>query len=45
MDLLDHVLDALEIVLDWALPDEAFADAVTLQACLLAGIEPEDIPG
>ena len=41
----DVLFDALETVLDWDLPDEACTEAVIVQACMLAGIEPEDIPG
>jgi len=41
----DCLVAALETVLDWELPDEACSDAVTVQACMLAGIEPELIPG
>ena len=41
----DVLFDALETVLDWDLSDEACTEAVTVQACMLAGIEPEDIPG
>ena len=35
-------LDAIETVLAWDLPDEAFADALTTQASLMAGFNPED---
>ena len=45
MDFQDRLIDALETVLDWDLSDEACIEAVTVQACMLAGIEPEDIPG
>ena len=39
------ILDALEIVTAWDLPDEDLADAVNSQARLMAGVEPwEDIP-
>ena len=41
----DVLFDALATVLDWDLSDEACTEAVTVQACMLAGIEPEDIPG
>jgi hypothetical protein len=42
----DCLVAALETVLDWDdLPDEFYSDAVTVQACMLAGIEPELIPG
>ena len=35
-------LDAIETVLAWDLPDEAFVDAVNDQVCLMAGLNPED---
>lgn len=35
-------LDAIETVLAWDLPDEAFADALTAQASLMAGFNSED---
>ena len=40
----DYVLDALEMVMAWELPDEEFADAVNDQARLMAGLSPEDFP-
>ena len=33
----DLILSAINVVLDWELPDEAFADAVSGQARLMAG--------
>ena len=45
MDFQDRLIDALETVLDWDLSDEACTEAVASRARLLAGIEPEDIPG
>jgi hypothetical protein len=45
MDFQDCLNDAIDMVLDWDLSDEACTEAVTVQACMLAGIEPEDIPG
>ena len=39
----NHILDAL-LFLDWDLPEEKLADAITDQARLMAGIDPwEDI--
>ena len=41
---LDHfVIDALERVLAWDLPDETCLDAVTTQARLMAGLDSEDL--
>ena len=42
----NYILDALEIVSAWDLPDEDFAQAVNAQARLMAGINFEEIlPG
>jgi hypothetical protein len=41
-DYQDYLLDALEMVLPWDLPDEDLADAVNAQARLMAGILPEE---
>ena len=42
----NYILDALEIVSAWNLPDEDFAQAVNDQARLMAGVNPEEIlPG
>ena len=38
-----HLLDAIEAVSAWDLPEEEFADAVNAQARLLCGI-PSDEP-
>ena len=43
MNIENIILDALEIVSAWDLPDEDFADAVNGQARLMAGINPDDI--
>ena len=43
MNLHDHILDALEIVSAWDLPEEDFADAVNDQAMLMAGVDSDDI--
>jgi hypothetical protein len=45
MDYENYILDALEMVMTWELPDEEFADAVNDQARLMAGLTPEDIHG
>ena len=41
----DCVHDAIETVLAWELPDEVCPEALTAQAALLAGMEPDAIPG
>ena len=38
----DYILDALEMVSAWDLPDEDLADAVNDQARLMAGIHPDE---
>ena len=43
MDYENYILDALEMVMTWELPDEEFADAVNDQARLMAGLTPEDL--
>ncbi len=37
------LLDAVDAVLAWDVPESDFADAVKTQACLLAGINPDEI--
>ena len=39
----DLIHDAINIVLAWESPDDAFSEAVKAQACLMAGINPEEI--
>ena len=39
----NYILDALEIVSAWDLPDEDLADAINDQARLMAGIDPDDL--
>ena len=43
MNLHDYIIEALEIVSAWDIPDEDFAQIVTDQAKLMSGIPPEDI--
>ena len=38
----DYILDALELVSAWDVPDEDFADAVNTQARLMSGINMDD---
>jgi hypothetical protein len=38
----DYILDALELVSAWNLPDDELADAVNDQARLMAGIHPDE---
>ena len=43
MHLNDFLLDALDRVLAWDLPDEVCTDAVSSQAALMAGADPEQV--
>jgi len=40
----DNLLDAIELVLGWDLPDESLAEAVKAQASLMARITPDELP-
>ena len=40
----DCLVAALANVLDWEFPDEACPGAVMNQACMLAGMVPDDFP-
>jgi hypothetical protein len=42
MNIENMILDALEIVSAWDLPEEDFAQAVNDQARLMAGINPDE---
>ena len=42
MHFLDQIHDAIDVVLGWEIPDEAFPDAVQAQASLMAGIHPDE---
>ena len=44
MNIENYIIDALEIVSTWDLPEEDFADAVNDQARLMAGVNPDEIP-
>ncbi len=37
------LLDAVDAVLTWDIPDSDFAQAVQAQACLMSGIDPDDL--
>lgn len=43
MQLNDFLIDALDRVLAWDLPDEVCTDAVSSQAALMAGADPEQV--
>lgn len=43
MELQDFVIDALELVLAWGLPDDACIHAVSDLAGLMAGMDSEHI--
>ena len=44
MNIENLILDALEVVSTWDLPEEELADAVNDQAMLMAGVNQDDIP-
>ena len=37
------LLDATEAVLTWEIPEEDYAEAIKNQACLMAGISPDEL--
>lgn len=39
----NYLSDAVDAVLTWDIPDSDFAEAVKAQACLMAGINPDDL--
>ena len=39
----DYIVEALELVSAWDIPEEDLADAVNAQARLMAGIHPDDL--
>ena len=43
MNQENYIMEALEIVGAWDLPDEDFAQAVNDQARLMAGINPDEL--
>jgi len=38
----DYIVDALELVSGWDIPDDEYVDAVNAQARLMAGLNPDD---
>jgi hypothetical protein len=45
MNIENMILDAVEIVSAWDLPEEDFAQAVNDQAKLMAGVPPDEFLG
>lgn len=45
MNIQNHLIDAVDVVLAWDIPEEAFSDAVNFQACLFAKGNPEELFG
>jgi len=43
MNFINFLLDATDAVMTWDIPEEGFAEAIKNQACLMAGINPEEI--
>ena len=42
MHIEDYILEAIEIVSAWEIPDEDFAQTVNAQARLMAGVQPDE---
>ena len=42
MNFQQLLLDATDCVLTWEISEEDYADAIKNQACLMAGINPEE---
>ena len=40
MNFINCLLDAVQ---NWEMPEEGFADAIKDQACLMAGIDPDEM--
>jgi hypothetical protein len=43
MNLINCLLDVTDATLTWDIPDEGFSEAIKNQACLMAGINPEEM--
>ncbi len=43
MNIENYILDAVEIVGAWDLPEEELADAINDQARLMAGVNPDEL--
>ena len=43
MNFQQLLLDATEAVMTWEIPEEDYAEAITNQACLMAGISPDEL--
>lgn len=42
MQVQDRYLDAVTAVLDWDIPENGYPEAVSAQACLMAGLDVDD---
>jgi len=43
MSFQQLLLDATEAVLTWEIPEEDYAEVIKNQACLMAGISPDEL--
>lgn len=43
MQFQNYLIDAVNDVLDWDIPDEALTEAVNAQACLMARVNPDEM--
>ena len=43
MNYQNYLIDAINDVLSWGIPDESLAEAVTAQASLMARVSPDEM--
>ncbi|MDZ4107355.1 MAG: hypothetical protein U1D41_14590 [Nitrosomonas sp.] len=43
MQFQNYLIDAVNDVLDWDIPEEALTEAVNAQACLMARVNPDEM--
>jgi hypothetical protein len=43
MSFITFLLEVTDLVLTWEIPEEGFANAVKTQACLMSGIDPDEM--
>jgi len=43
MNFQNCLTDAIDAVINWEVPDEAFGQVVMSHACLLAGLDPDEV--
>lgn len=45
MNYQNFLIDAIDAVLAWDISEDAFADAIKSQACLMAGVNSDEVTG